>query len=82
MSNNIHELKPCTNIPLMLRKIAAQVESGEIDSDQCTLIIGTEVYQLGEFDDGRAAESAIFAMNFGIHKLMRAGVKAMEDPES
>ena len=68
--NNIMQLKPCANASLALRNIADGMDSGEIAADECTVIAGTEIFHCGEFDDSRAAESAIFNMTMGIHKLM------------
>jgi len=70
MSNKI-QIKPCANASLALRNIADQIDSGELDAN-VTVIAGTEIFQCGIFDDGRAAEAAIFNMNFAIHKLMKA----------
>ncbi len=69
--NKAVQLKPCANAAIALRNIADQMESGEIAADECTVIAGIDVFHCGEFDDGRAAESAIFNMTMGIQKLMR-----------
>jgi len=74
MTSNIVQLKPCGNAALALRNIADQMESGEIDSKECTVIAGTCVFHCGEADDGRAAEGASFNMTMGIHKLMESAL--------
>lgn len=68
-------IKANINIAKVLRSIADQIESGEIPCDHVTIIAGFEVYCAGPLDDCRAAESAIFDMTFGIHKLMSETVK-------
>lgn len=73
---NVIQLKPCANAAVALRNIADMMESGEITSDECTVIAGTNVFHCGEIDDGRAAESAIFNMTLGIQKLMSAVVES------
>ena len=55
-----------------LRNIANYVDSGELPSDNCTIIIGTEVIHLGNVSDEQAAADAIFNMTLGTHKLMKA----------
>ena len=62
-----------------MRNIADQIESGELDGSSVTVITGTDVFQCGEFDDCRAAENAIFNMNMGIHKLMKAVFDQIEE---
>lgn len=69
--SNVVQLKPCVNAATALRNIAEMLESGELESSEVTVICGTEVFQCGVFDDERAAESAVFNMTMGIHKLMR-----------
>lgn len=75
MSEKLIQIKPCGNAPLALRNIADQMESGEISAEECTVIAGIDVFHCGELDDGRAAESAIFNMTMGIHKLMKPVVE-------
>lgn len=67
----IHQIKPCANAPQALRNIADKMDSGEFDIDNVTIIAGTDVFQCGEFDEGRAVENAIFNLTFGIQKLMK-----------
>ena len=69
--NEVIQVKPNVNAAISLRNIADMMDSGEIPADECTVIAGTEVFHCGVFDDGRAAESAIFNMTMGIQKLMR-----------
>lgn len=71
MTSEVIQLKPCTNIALALRNIAEQIDNGELICEDMTIIAGTKVFHLGTFDDGRAAESAIFNMTLGIQKLMK-----------
>lgn len=69
---NIIELPrpPQVNGPLAgLRAIADQIESGQIDCDRVTLVIGSEVFHLGT-DDAHAAQAAVFDLNVGLHKMM------------
>lgn len=69
--SNIIPIKLCANAPDTLRMIADQMENGKFDTTSVTVIAGTEVFQCGEINDGRAAESAVFNMTMGLHKLMR-----------
>lgn len=68
-------IKGNMNIAKVLRDIADEIENGDITCDHVTVIAGFEVYCLGPVDDCRAAESAIFDMTFGIHKLMNETTK-------
>ena len=77
--SNVIQIKPCANASTALRNIADMLDNGELDVDEVTVIAGTEVFQCGIFDDGRAAESAVFSMTYGIHKLMNAIITATTD---
>lgn len=72
MSENIRQLKPCGNAVLALRNIADQIESGEINAEECTVIVGAEVYHCGQHNDTIAVTNAVFNMVFGISKIMIA----------
>lgn len=61
---------PNQHIPTGLRNIAEGIEDGEYSGDDCTLIIGSDVFHLGCSDDAQAATDAVFNMTLGIHKLM------------
>lgn len=76
MKNNIAQIKPCVNAAIALRNIADRMEKGEIESKDCTLIAGLEVFHFGNSDDARSAEAAIFNMTMGIQKLMRPVIDA------
>ena len=79
MSADIIILKPCSDAAASLRNIADLMDSGEISATECTLIAGTDIFHCGEVNDGRAAESAIFNMTMGIHKLMKPVISGFED---
>lgn len=68
---NVVQLKPCANAAMALRNIADSMESGEIATNEVTIIVGTDVYHCGGICDERAAENAVFNMTMGIHKMMR-----------
>ena len=65
-------IKGNINIAKVLRDIAEEIESGDIVCDHVTVIAGSEVYCLGLVSDSKSAESAIFDMTYGIHKIMYA----------
>jgi len=67
---NIIQLRPCGDAAGTLRAIAEMMDAGEIEATECTVIAGADVFHCGEIDDGRAAEQAVWNMNYGIHKLM------------
>jgi len=69
--NNVIQLIPCADVVTGLRNIADSIESSDQVTDECTLIMGKEVYHLGQVDDAEAASSAIFNMTVGIHVLMK-----------
>jgi len=72
------QIKPCVNASKALRNIADRLDSGDLDADEVTVIVGTEIFQCGQFDAAKAVEGAIFNMTFGIHKLMNATMKASD----
>lgn len=80
--SNIVQFKPCANLAVALRNIADQIESGEMACEEMTIICPPDVFHLGVIDDGQAAEHAIFNMNYGIHKLMKAATDAEDRPEA
>ena len=77
--SNVIQLKPCVNAAIALRNIADRMESGEIKSDECTVIAGVSVFHCGTFDDETAATNAIFNMTLGIAVLMQPAVDAALD---
>lgn len=72
------QLKPCVNVVTALRNIADGIESGELEADSITLISPPDIYHLGVFDDGAAAQDAIFNMTYGIHKMMNAAMDEVD----
>jgi len=71
MESNVIQIKPCGSAAESLRNIASMIDAGDL-SNECTVIVGSEIFHCGEIDDGRAAESAIFNMTMGIQKIMLA----------
>jgi len=69
------QIKPCANISIGLKNIVEQIESGDIEGDDCTLIIGDQVFHLGMFDDSESAVRAIWNMTYGINKLMSTTIE-------
>ena len=67
--NNVIKLYPSQDAAECLREIAEKIDSGELEN-QATLIIGADVWHVGEVNEERAAEAAVFNMTLGIHKLM------------
>lgn len=74
MSNKVCQIKPCANASQALRNIADQMDRGEVDIDNVTIVAGSEVFQCGDFDDIRAVENAVWNLTFGIHKLMQPAI--------
>lgn len=70
MTSNVTPLIPRNHAPTALRNIADGMEDGDIPAVEVTVIVGSDVYHLGATSDDRAAESAVFNMTMGIHKLM------------
>lgn len=67
--SNVIKIRP--DAAEMLRNIADLMDDGSIASEDCTLIVGTDVFHAGDVDDETAATHAIFNMTMGIQKLMR-----------
>ncbi len=72
MFKKVTPIKPCANAPKTLRNIADQMERGEIESDNVTIISGTEVFQCGEYSIFSSPFIAILNMTIGISKLTHA----------
>lgn len=65
-------LRPHTDIQATLRRIADECTE---DVEDCTLIIGENIYHLGTANDAQAAQEAIWNMTYGINKLMNGAVQ-------
>ena len=65
------KLFPNQSISEGLRNIADGVDSGDLPDGDCTVIIGKEVFHLGNVSDEQAAADAVFNLTLGIHKLMK-----------
>lgn len=77
--SNVIQIKSCVNASKALRNIADRLDSGDLEVDEVTVIVGTEIFQCGQFDEAKAVEGAIFSMTYGIHKIMNATMKASVD---
>jgi len=44
------------------------------EAESCSLVIGSDIFHLGTFDDADAAEKTIWDLTYGIHKLMKQAV--------
>lgn len=74
MEDNVVLLHPASSVSVGLRNIADAIDRGEYAYEKdCTLVMGTEVFQLGEIDDSRAAVNAVWDLTYAVHKLMAAG---------
>jgi len=65
------KLFPKQSVSEGLRNIADDIDSGNLPDESCTLIIGTEVFHLGNVSDQQAGADAVFNLTLGIHKLMK-----------
>jgi len=77
--DNIFHINSNWSAPEALRNIADAIEQGEYEDNEATVIIGTDVFHVGQSDDAKAAENAVWNMTFGIHKLMNMAVKVGND---
>jgi len=69
-ASNVVHIRPCADVVSGLRALADDIESGELFCDNITLIMNSEVSQLGQYSDDRAAEKAVFDMVYGLSKIM------------
>jgi len=67
------------DVPATLRHIADQIESGEIQPDNCTVITGGNLYQLGSDNDRAAASDALWNMEWGKTFLMAPTIMGLID---
>lgn len=72
MTAEVVKLHPYQDIPGALRKIADDIERGEIEPSDVTVIALPDIYQLGQTPDSHAAHEAVFACSYAINKLMNA----------
>lgn len=77
----VEPIKASMNVPATLRRIADQIDRGELDvpGDVGTLILNSEIFHIGRhIADDRAAMQAAWDCLFGLAKLMRAALAAEE----
>ena len=68
--NNVVRLYPNQDVVATLRKIADQIESGEVEADHLTIATSNyDLFQLGSINDDIAAKDAIFNMTMAINKI-------------
>ena len=72
------DLKPSMNLSETLRRIADEIDSGEIKPDDITVIAIPHIYQIGVMNDEQAAMCTIFNCNYAIHKLMESSMNHEE----
>lgn len=71
---NVVKLHPEIDVAACLRNIADSYEKGEYGDEECTVVIGRNVFHSGCADDARAAANAVFDCQVGIAILMGAVV--------
>ena len=62
-----------------LRDIADGMDAGEIDSTNCTVIAGIDVFHVGAIRNDQTSQEAIFNMTMGIQILMAPVVGLARD---
>lgn len=60
------------DIPAGLRKIAEEIEKGEIEAKSITLSTGDDLFHLGDVSNELAKKNAVFNLQSGMHNLMKA----------
>lgn len=68
----VEQLHPVADIPARLRSIADQLESGELEGDSCTILMGGEIFSLGIADDTHAVTSVLWDLKAAEFRLMAA----------
>lgn len=67
-------LHPCADIVTGLRNIIDGIERGdyEMGGATCTIVMGTNVFHLGDIRNDIGVTNAVWNLNMGLHKLMLA----------
>jgi hypothetical protein len=68
--NNITQLYPANDIPTALRNIAEAYERGELSGDDCTIIMGDDVFILGQVPEKNIVERIVFNLRLGEYLVM------------
>lgn len=76
--SNVVSLYPCGNVVEGLRRIADQLESGELQHNRVTLVAGNEIFQVGTVNNSQAAKDAVFDLNVGLALLMQSAIGGSE----
>lgn len=76
--SNVYPITASSDTVGILRWLADEIEAGNIESRDVTVIAGAEIFHCGHVDEARLAESAVFNMVFGLSKMMHAINKAMD----
>jgi hypothetical protein len=58
------------DVSATLRRIADQIDSGEIEEDNCTVITGGNLYQMGSDNDRASASDALWNLEWAKMFLM------------
>ena len=77
--SKVVELYPYANAPKMLRQLADDMEEGKVSDENCTVIVGLNIYNFGVVDDEQAVKNAVWDMTYGIGQLTNAGREALEE---
>jgi len=76
MSDNVKLLWDHLDLPTVFRNIADDLEAGRYKADTATIIMGVEVFHVGNVvGEARSASNVIWDCNFAIAKLMRAATR-------
>jgi hypothetical protein len=77
--SNVVPIIASMDVPATLRLIADQIESGEVQKDNCTVITGGNLYQLGSDNDRAAASDALWNLEWAKMFLMMPTVLDKDD---
>jgi len=79
MTGNVKFLWDSLDVPTALRNIAEDIEAGKFENTTATVIVGSEVFAVGQLKgDGDAAMNVIWDCNYAIAKLMKAATRGFD----
>lgn len=81
MKNNIVPITENSDICEGLNGIIEKIKSGEIKTTNCTLVISSYVYHLGDVGNLGATKNAVFNLNLGLQRILEIALDDADDQQ-
>lgn len=79
VNNNVVPITENSDVIEGLRGIIKQINSGEIKPKNCTLVINSYVYHLGDVGDQESIRNAVFNLNVGLQRILEIALDDVDN---